>query len=97
MQGFRPSRVAAPLAAPSGSIAYLPTHPGTAMNHPTKRLHRSPNSRMVAGVLGGVAEYFNVDPTIVRVVYAAAAVVSAGFPGIILYCVAWAIIPESPS
>ena len=62
------------------------------MTEITRRLYRSRSNRMAAGVLGGLAEYFSVDPTIVRVVYVAASVVSAAFPGIILYALAWALI-----
>ena len=58
----------------------------------TKKLLRSKNNRMLAGVCGGAAEYFNLDPTIVRLIYVALSL--AGFAGIILYLIMWLIIPE---
>jgi len=58
-----------------------------------KRLTRS-NDKMIAGVLGGIGKYFDVDPTVVRVAYVILSIVSAGFPGIIAYLIMWAIIPE---
>lgn len=58
-----------------------------------KKLTRSSNNKVLAGVLGGLAEYFEVDATLVRVCYAALAVLSAGFPGILLYIIMALIIP----
>ncbi len=58
-----------------------------------KKLTRSAN-KVLAGVLGGIAEYFEVDATLVRICYAALAVLSAGFPGILLYIIMWLIMPE---
>jgi len=59
-----------------------------------KKLRRS-TDRMLAGVCGGIAEYLNVDPTVVRVVYAALAVFSAGFPGILLYLILMILMPQA--
>lgn len=59
-----------------------------------KRLCRSKKERMICGVCGGVAEYFNVDPTIVRLLWAALTIFSAFFPGIILYLICCVVIPE---
>ena len=58
-----------------------------------KKLTRSDN-KVLAGVLAGIAEYFEIDPTLVRVCYAALSVLSAGFPGILLYIIMVLIIPE---
>lgn len=58
-----------------------------------KRLTRS-RDRMVAGVLAGIGEYFDVDPTIIRIVYVVLSIASVGFPGLIAYLIMWAIIPE---
>lgn len=60
----------------------------------TKRLTRSHDDRMIAGVCGGIAQYFDVDPTLVRVGYVLLSVVSAGFPGLLIYAVLWMIMPE---
>ena len=59
----------------------------------TKKLTRSAN-KMLAGVCGGIAEYFDVDPTLIRVCYAALSVFSAAFPGLILYIILMLIMPE---
>lgn len=62
-----------------------------------RKLTRS-NDKMIAGVLGGIAEYFDVDPTIVRILYVVFSIASVGFPGIIAYLIMWAIIPmEQPA
>lgn len=58
-----------------------------------KKLKRSRRQKMLAGVLGGVAEYFDIDVTIVRLLFVLIAALSAAFPGIILYIVAMFIIP----
>lgn len=59
-----------------------------------KQLRRSRSNRMVAGVVGGLAEYWSVDPTLARVVYVVASVLSAAFPGLLVYLLLWLIIPE---
>lgn len=60
-----------------------------------KKLYRS-NNRMLAGVCAGLAEYMNVDPTIIRLAYAALTLFTAGFPGLILYVIMMIIVPEAP-
>lgn len=55
-------------------------------------LRRSATDKKIAGVCGGIARYFNVDPTLVRLGFIAAAVF--GFSGVILYLVLWIIIPS---
>lgn len=61
-----------------------------------KRLFRSRTRRMVAGVCGGLAEYFNIDETIVRLGTALMTVVTGFVPGLILYFIAAVIMPENP-
>ena len=58
-----------------------------------KKLYRSKSNRMLVGVCGGVAEYFNIDPTVVRVIWA---LIGFSGTGIIAYLVAALIIPEKP-
>ena len=58
-----------------------------------KKLVRSAN-KMVAGVCGGIAEYFDIDPTVVRVAYAALTVFTTGFPGVFLYILLMIIMPK---
>ena len=59
----------------------------------TKVLVRSRNDRMVAGICAGVARYFGIDVTVVRVIVAVVCIITGG-AGILAYLVAWAIIPE---
>lgn len=59
-----------------------------------KRLYRSRKQRMLAGVLGGLSEYFNVDPTIVRLVFVVLLFPTAFFPLILIYLAAAIIIPD---
>ena len=59
-----------------------------------KKLVRSSN-KILGGVLGGIADYFNVDATIVRICYVALTVFSAAFPGILLYIIMLLLIPEA--
>ena len=58
-----------------------------------KRLSRSTNNRMLGGVCAGVAEYFNLDPTIVRIIYVV--LFFAGTVGLLLYLIMWLLIPEN--
>lgn len=65
-----------------------------ATTHQPKRLVRTSDDSMVAGVAGGLARYLGVDPTLVRVAWVVALVV--GFPAtVIAYLVAWAITPRA--
>ena len=62
-----------------------------------RRLTLSSTDSKIAGVCGGIAEYFDVDPTIVRLIWAALSVVPGGFVGgILAYLFAWIIIPKDP-
>ena len=58
-----------------------------------KKLYKSAN-KMLAGVCAGIGEYFNVDATLIRVIYAALTVLCAAFPGIILYIILCIIMPN---
>jgi phage shock protein C len=60
-----------------------------------KRLYRSRKDRIVGGVCGGLGEHIDVDPSIIRLVWVIVTLVSLGI-GIIVYLIAWIIIPESP-
>lgn len=59
-----------------------------------KPLRRSRSNRMIAGVVGGLAEFWSVDPTLARVVFVLVSIISAAFPGILVYAVLWLVIPE---
>ena len=60
-----------------------------------KRLYRSTTDRQIAGVCGGLAEYFGIDPTIVRILFVLATL--AGGPGLIAYIVLALVIPDQSS
>jgi phage shock protein C len=62
-----------------------------------RRLVLSSTDSKIAGVCGGIAEYFNVDPTVVRLLWAVLSVVPGGFVGgILAYLFAWIVIPKGP-
>ena len=58
-----------------------------------KKLYRSSN-RVLGGVCGGIAEYFSVDPTLIRVIYVALSMFTAGFPGLLLYIILMILMPN---
>ncbi|MFQ5707352.1 MAG: PspC domain-containing protein [bacterium] len=62
-----------------------------------KKLTRSVDDKMIGGVCGGLAKYFNVDPAIVRIAYALLTVFSSIFPGVIAYIVMLIVVPEETS
>ena len=64
---------------------------------PEKRLTRSRRHKMIAGVCGGLAEYFELDPTVVRVAYVLISIVSVAFPGILAYIVLMFVMPPPDS
>ena len=58
-----------------------------------KRLERS-NDRWIAGICGGIAEYFDWDPALVRLAWVLLSIMSTGFPGVIGYIVLWICMPK---
>lgn len=61
-----------------------------------KRLYRSRDDRIIAGVFGGLGEYFDIDPVILRLAYIVLLVVTAFVPGVIIYILAIFVMPLSP-
>jgi phage shock protein C len=61
-----------------------------------KRLYRSKNNRMIAGVCGGLAEYFGIDPVIIRII-AVILLLPGGLPGFVPYVILWIVVPENPA
>ena len=59
-----------------------------------KKLYRNTSNKMIAGVCSGVAEYINIDPTVVRLIWA---LLGLGGAGILAYLIAALIIPEKPA
>ncbi|MDO5651277.1 MAG: PspC domain-containing protein [Moraxella sp.] len=60
-----------------------------------QKLHRSHNHRMIAGVMGGIAEYLGWSPTITRLAFFLISSASAAVPGILIYCILWIIMPNA--
>ena len=61
----------------------------------TKKLYRSKKNRMIAGVCGGLGDYFNIDPTLVRLLFVLVGLAVGG--GFLLYLLLWLIMPEEPA
>ncbi len=57
-------------------------------------LRRSRSNRMIAGVVGGLADYFGLDPSLARIIYVLVSIFSAAFPGILVYILLWILIPQ---
>ena len=57
-------------------------------------LHRSTSHRLIAGVCGGLADWLGWDPTVVRIAFVALSIISAAFPGILVYIILWVIMPR---
>ena len=64
------------------------------MSDNVKKLYRSTGDRWLAGVCGGIAEYFEIDPTVVRVLFVLFSVFAGG--GILAYIILWLLIPPAP-
>jgi phage shock protein C len=72
-------------------------YPSEEVQMPAKKLHRSLNQKMIAGVCGGLAEYFDIDVSIIRLIFIAIALASALIPMFIFYIIAWIVIPTQVS
>jgi phage shock protein C len=59
-------------------------------------LQRSRTDKMIAGVCGGIAKSAGWDPTLVRVLYVVVSILSAAFPGLLVYVVLWMVMPKEP-
>ena len=59
-------------------------------------LRRSREKRMIAGVIGGLSDRFDLNVTMLRVVYVVVSILSAAFPGILVYLLLWIIVPLEP-
>ncbi|HKH46549.1 MAG TPA: PspC domain-containing protein [Thermoanaerobaculia bacterium] len=60
-------------------------------------LYRSRTHRMIAGVCGGLADWLGWSPTMTRILYVIVSVVSAGFPGMLVYLILWIAMPNAPA
>ena len=61
---------------------------------PARKLYRRRGDRMLAGVCGGLADYFRVDVTLIRVIFVVLAVM--GGAGLVIYLAMWLLVPEEP-
>jgi phage shock protein PspC (stress-responsive transcriptional regulator) len=60
-----------------------------------KNLHRSSKNRIIAGVCGGFAEWLGWNPTTFRILFVIVSILSAAFPGLLVYLVLWLVMPKS--
>jgi phage shock protein PspC (stress-responsive transcriptional regulator) len=60
----------------------------------SRPLRRSRDQGLIAGVVAGLARYFNVDVTLLRVIYVVVSILSVAFPGILVYLILWFLVPE---
>jgi phage shock protein C len=63
----------------------------------TKKLYRSVNDRMIAGVCGGLGSYFKIDANLVRVILVVLSIATACFPFLLIYAICALIIPLEPT
>lgn len=61
-----------------------------------KKLQRSISNKMIAGVCGGLANYLGWNADKVRVLYVVVSILSAAFPGALVYLVLWLVMPKEP-
>jgi len=61
----------------------------------TNKLYRLVNEKKIAGVAAGFARFFEIDPTLMRVLFVLAFFMTAGVPVVVLYIVLWAILPKA--
>ncbi|HOM94729.1 MAG TPA: PspC domain-containing protein [Candidatus Saccharicenans sp.] len=61
-----------------------------------KKLYRSTRQKMLGGVCGGLAEYFDLDVSLIRLIFVGLALLTAILPMVLFYLVAWLIIPLEP-
>lgn len=59
-----------------------------------RQLARSSTDKVFAGVCGGLAKYFGLDPTVVRIGYVLLSIVSAAFPGLLVYLILMIVLPR---
>lgn len=64
--------------------------------HHVKRLYRSNTNKVFAGICGGLGEYFDADPTIIRLFWLLIVILTGFFPGVLAYILAIFIIPRHP-
>ena len=66
------------------------------MTQPPKRIFRSRTDRQIAGICGGIGDYADLDPVLVRLIVVVGTCLTGCVPGIVAYLFAWIIVPEEP-
>jgi phage shock protein C len=61
-----------------------------------KKLYRSNTNKIFGGLLGGIGEYFDVDPVFIRLIFVVVLVLTAVAPGVVIYILALFIVPHAP-
>ncbi|MEY4602630.1 MAG: hypothetical protein RL292_571 [Candidatus Parcubacteria bacterium] len=61
-----------------------------------KKLYKSERDQILTGIIGGMGEYFDIDPTVLRIGFVVLVLITGIFPGVIAYIIAYFIIPEKP-
>ena len=64
------------------------------MSPTSSKLHRSTTNRILAGVCGGFAEWLGWNPTTFRVLFVVVSILSAAFPGLLVYLILWLVMPK---
>ena len=64
------------------------------MTPTSSKLHRSTTNRIIAGVCGGFAEWLGWNPTTFRVLFVIVSILSAAFPGMLVYLILWLVMPK---
>lgn len=59
-------------------------------------LYRSKRNKVIGGVCGGIAEWLGWDPTVTRILFVVVSILSAAFPGLIVYILLWILMPQAP-
>jgi phage shock protein C len=77
------------------AVWIIPLEPSIAETFPRRRFFRSRKNKMIAGICGGIAETWDTDPTVVRLVTVFICFLTGIVPGIMIYCIGWIIIPQS--
>lgn len=76
--------------------AFIPLGPSTYVEIPCKKLYRSRRNRKISGICGGLGEFFNVDPTFIRILLVVLLFISFIVPVCVSYLIGHFIIPETP-
>lgn len=75
----------------------IPQEPANSPAIEFRRLYRTSDNRVIAGICGGLAQIFRMDPTVLRLIVVVIALITGLFPMIFTYLIAWGLIPEKHS